>query len=136
MNNSIKVFSSANLKEGAKIVLDNKLHIYDGVIESHCKSLLYRNPDLGNTIFVYYLNDKPIASAYCFRYINQKRIQFHVFVSKPNRRKGIGTQLIKFAKKHLKVDSFLVEPWDERSTCFYDSVCPARKISAVAASFA
>lgn len=48
-------------------------------------------------------------------------VLFEIFVSQNHRRQGIGTQLIKLARRKISGDRLCIVPWDSTSHRFYDN---------------
>ena len=129
---SIKVFKKGTLKKGAKIVLSNKIFLPNGIMGDHMRFILGNDRlVLSPTIFILYRNNKPISTAFTFKYINEKYFRFQVFVLPLYRRRGIGTKLFNFARGYLNAQTFDVERWDNRSESFFDSIFPLKKVISV-----
>lgn len=61
------------------------------------------------------------------KYENQNGILFEVFVDEKWRRMGIGTELLRLARRKARGIPLCIDPWDDQSQKFYHSMPKLKK---------
>ena len=129
MNTTTKIFRGKTIKNGAQIILSNRLFVRSWELGIRIRYFVSHGPDLyfkffnPTLILVIYFDDKPIAASSVFDG------EIHIFVRKSYRRNGLATSLFNQSMEILhRKNPFTMMYGVKGSTDFYRKM---KKLTAV-----